>query len=291
MVFAYDRPDHLRRTLAALDRCSGIDRVDAFVFADAPANPGVRGRVEEVREVARGWRGGTARCTFREEHLGVARSIVDGVSQVLARYPAVIVVEDDIVAGRAFLDFALAALARYEDRPEVMSISGYTPRLVTAHATSQADIFFARRSSSWGWATWRNRWASMEWAPEHYAEWIAGTNRRVVRRCGDDLEAMARLQLAGLIDSWAYRWALAHVLQDRLAVYPLRSLVTNAGADGSGRHVRKTRRFAVELWEPEEIRFPEEIAPDPGAEEGFRRTFDRTIFSKAKWFAKQHLFL
>jgi len=50
-------------------------------------------------------------------------------------------------------------------------------------------------------------------------------------------------QINGTNDSWAIRWYASAFLQNKLTLYPSRSLVHNIGNDGSGRHAATTRAF------------------------------------------------
>ncbi|MBK9669193.1 MAG: hypothetical protein IPO74_04155 [Thermomonas sp.] len=51
VVFAYNRPLHLQRTLDALAACRLADRTHVHVFADGPRKPAAAEAVAEVRRV------------------------------------------------------------------------------------------------------------------------------------------------------------------------------------------------------------------------------------------------
>jgi hypothetical protein len=61
----------------------------------------------------------------RERNFGLARSIIDGVSQVLGSHGRVIVVEDDLLLSPHFLRYMNDGLALYADNERVASIHGY----------------------------------------------------------------------------------------------------------------------------------------------------------------------
>jgi hypothetical protein len=164
----------------------------------------------------------------------LSRSITGGVTKVLERSERVIVVEDDILVSRSFLDYMNNHLDMYEADPSVASIHGY----VYPHANPLPSTFFIAGADCWGWGTWRRAW-------EHYRSDGNGLLEELTRR---DLLSrfdfggaagyvdMLRDQIAGRNDSWAVRWYASTFLDGMYTLYPDRSLATNIGADGSGSH-------------------------------------------------------
>ena len=57
---------------------------------------------------------------------GLAKSIIDGVSNMLNRYSRVIVLEDDLRTTPNFLDFMNQSLDFYENNRAIQSVSGYS---------------------------------------------------------------------------------------------------------------------------------------------------------------------
>ena len=51
----------------------------------------------------------------REENYGLARNVIEGVTEIIERYGTVIVLEDDLVTNRYFLRFMNDALALREE--------------------------------------------------------------------------------------------------------------------------------------------------------------------------------
>ena len=66
-------------------------------------------------------------------NLGLARSIVTGVTDLVERYGRVIVLEDDVLPGPHFLQYMNAALEWYLNVSEVVSIHGYSYPLSPQH--------------------------------------------------------------------------------------------------------------------------------------------------------------
>ena len=99
---------------------------ELFVFSDAAKKEADRGKVQEIRDyVAQA--GGFFKVTLiaREENYGLARNVIEGVTEIIERYGTVIVLEDDLVTNRYFLRFMNDALSRYEKNPKVTGVTGF----------------------------------------------------------------------------------------------------------------------------------------------------------------------
>jgi FkbM family methyltransferase len=234
-LFAYRRPDHLARTLAALTANAEAGRTVLYVFSDAARGEEDDAAVAAVRALIATIDGFAAvHHVARDENFGLARNIVSGVSQVLSQHERVIVLEDDIVVSPHFLRFMNEGLDLYRDEPQVGSLSGY------AYPTDipLPETYFIRGADCWGWATWRDRWRHFE--PDG-RKLLAEIDARDLSHAFDlegtaSYRAMLIDQIEGRNDSWAVRWHASCLLRGLLILYPGRSLATNIGNDGSGTH-------------------------------------------------------
>lgn len=243
-VFAYNRPFHTRRVIEALRENSLAPRTDLYVFSDAPKSADMEPRVNEVREYlqrVKGFRSLTIQR--RETNAGLARSIIEGVSQILAAHDRVIVMEDDLVTSPWFLAYMNNGLDAYADIQRVASIHGYCYPV----RRSLPETFFLRGGDCWGWATWRRAWATFE---QDGAVLLSALKARRLLSTFDldgaySFSGMLRDQVAGRNDSWAVRWHASCFLQDMLTLYPGCSLVHNIGNDASGTHSADVDDYAT----------------------------------------------
>ena len=103
-LFVYNRPGHTRQTVEALAANTLAGETPLFIFSDAPRNDAARRQVEEVRSYIRTITGFQSITIIeRPTNLGLARSIIDGVTGLCEKYGRVIVVEDDLVTSSRFL--------------------------------------------------------------------------------------------------------------------------------------------------------------------------------------------
>jgi len=273
VLFAYERPEHTRRTLEALAANDGAAESDLLVYCDGPKDELGADPVRAVREYVRSTTGFKSVTVIeREQNMGLASSVIAGVTEVLSRSNSVIVMEDDLLTAKNFLAFVNSALSTYEQRPDVFSVTGYNYPLQMPSAYRE-DAYLSYRSSSWGWGTWRDRWSQVDWSIADYADFTRDAREQeLFRRGGDDLPQMLEMQMTGELDSWSIRFDYAHYKHDAFCVHPVVSKVQNIGFDGSGVHCDYSEDYLVELDTGDT---PFELRSDLATDASVLRAFDR----------------
>jgi hypothetical protein len=246
VLFVYNRPWHTRQTLEALLANAEATRTSLYVFSDAPKDVAASKAVAEVRSLIREIRGfESTTIVERESNLGLAGSIVEGVSRVCNEHGRVIVLEDDVVVSPYFLGFMNDGLNRYEEDQRVVSIHGYVYPVERA----LPKTFFLRAAHSWGWATWKRGWDLYNPDGQRLLDELKRQN--LTHQFDFDgsypYTKMLKQQIAGRNDSWAIRWYATAFLSGKLTLYPGRSLVRNIGMDGSGVHCSPTPAFSSRI--------------------------------------------
>jgi hypothetical protein len=235
VMFAYSRPDHLRHAVESLLQNPECERTHIHFFCDGPKRPDVQGQVDAVRRYVDSVRGfASVTRVYREQNLGLAESVIDGVTRVVGQHGRLIVLEDDLILSQHFLRFMNAALDRYQSDAQVASIHGYCyPTRVPL-----PDTFFIKGADCWGWATWQRAWQHFEPNGQLLLDQLRsrGLSGRFDYGGRFPFTQMLQDQVAGRNSSWAIRWHASCFLKDMLTLYPGRSLVHNSGFDSSGRH-------------------------------------------------------
>lgn len=246
VLFVYSRPEHTRRTLESLQRNPLAIESDLIVYSDAARTPETQRAVDTVRAyllTVTGFRSITVRP--RSKNYGLARSIIEGVTEVLEQSDRIIVLEDDMVTSPHFLGYMNQALERYADDSRVASIHAY----VYPVRQPLPEAFFLPGADCWGWATWRRGWQHFNSDGQYLFDEL---KRRQLLRAFDFNGAyaysnMLQDQVKGLNDSWAVRWHASTFLAGKLTLYPGRTLVQNIGIDNSGTHCGETTCFDSSL--------------------------------------------
>lgn len=238
VLFAYKRVDTLKRVIASLEAADMSAETEIFIFVDAAKKENDIEKNDAVKNYLEQWKktsvflGVHINCA--EQNKGLSKSIIQGVGQIMELYDRVIVVEDDIVVSKDFLSFMNRALDYYKNDENVWAITGYTEDLDLLQQ-SEYSTFPWYRCDCWGWASWKDRWESIDWDVKDYKKFIfSGRLRKKMNRGGEDMARMLDAQMAGEINSWAIRWGYAAAMQDKVIIHPTVSRVMNIGFDGDG---------------------------------------------------------
>lgn len=265
ILFAFNRPEALERTVRSLLRNEEVRNSDLFVFVDGPrtGRTGESEKVRAVQEYVKGIDGfKSVHYTFSETNKGLGHSIIQGVTRIMNRYGRAIVLEDDLSFSSNFLAFMNEGLDRYENEQKVFSVCGYTNK-IKIPGTYLYDAYFCTRSSSWGWGTWKDRWDSVDWELKDWDSYC-GQRSAFNRWGGSDCFGMLKGWKEGKNQSWAIRFCFAQFLQDKLSLFPVTSKVRNDGFDGEGTNCKRWSRFRYvpDRTANRQFRFPSEITLD-----------------------------
>jgi len=263
-LFVYNRPEHTRRTLAYLQKNLLADESRLFIFSDGPKTSDDKAKVDEVRQLikeAAGFK--SVKVTERKENIGLANSIIGGVTQLVNEYGKVIVFEDDLLSSPYTLQYFNEALNHYADQEKVMHIGAYMYNLASKNLH---QTFFFRAATSWGWATWARAWAAFEPDVDVLLDQFDQKKSEQFSINGT-MNFWKQLEgfKAGKNDSWAIRWYASIFLKGGLTLNPSTSLVHNIGNDGSGVHSNKEDMYHVQMAKKAVTHFPSEIKEDQQA--------------------------
>ncbi len=289
-IFVYKRYNTTKLMLESLLACPECKESELYVFMDEARNDNEAKDVEKVRELFHNLQG------FKKIHpfparmnKGMANSVIDGVTKVLQENEDVIVLEDDLVVSPDFLAFMNEALKTYKDRNDIWSISGYTPQLKELENDKSNGVFLVPRAQCWGWATWRDRWETVDWEVSDFSSLARKkTLRDDFNRGGNDLFRTLEMERRERIESWAVRWAYAASKQSKWTINPTQSKVQNIGLKSSQSHVGwHDERHIVELHGNTTV-----IDPNVQANEvlvrAFKKHHDLGIISKIGYFMRLH---
>ncbi len=293
ILFVYCRPDHTQKTIEALMKNTLAKQSDLFIFSDGPKDASVIERVKEVRDYIASIKGfRSINITLRETNFGLAKNIIQGVTEVLNKHENAIIIENDIVTTPNFLDYMNKALVFYKNNFKVFSITGFNfPFEIPENY--KYDVYFSFRASSWGWATWKNRWQKADWDVKDYPNFIQNKKQqKLFNRGGNDLTNMLISYMKGKINSWAIRWCYTHFKNNAYCVYPIKPMVQNIGFDNSGQncsHKGKKRYIMPLETQKNNFNFPKEIVINKMIAKNFRKFFNGSIKYRIKMFIKNLL--
>lgn len=262
IVFAFNRLAPLQNTIVSLLDNEEAKESDLFLFVDGARTDkdGEKEKVEGVREYVKNISGfKSVHYSFAEKNHGLGPSIIKGVTEIINRYGKAIVLEDDLVFSQNFLSFINQGLDLYEQEKSVFSVCGYTNKVKSPKGYDK-DAYFCVRSSSWGWATWADRWNSVDWELKNWEDY-KHQKKKFNRWGGSDCFGMLQDWKEGKNQSWAIRFCFSQFLQNKLSLFPTISKVRNDGFDGQGTNCKKWSRFkyVFDKSESKTFVFPREV--------------------------------
>lgn len=283
VLFVYNRPDHTRQTVEALQKNELASQSELFIYSDGAKNENDEAKVNEVREYISSI-DGFKKITIikREKNWGLANSIIDGVTKIVNEYGKIIVLEDDLVTSPYFLRFMNEALEFYEDEKRVWHVSGWNYPIETE---GLGDVFMWRLMNCWGWATWADRWQHYE---KDVDKIIHEFSKEDIKRFNlDGVENFWGQVIGnkeGKINTWAIFWYANIFKQNGLCLNPAQTFVGNIGHDASGAHCGETDVFKNNVSLSQNIKFIKTINESDLAIKNleiFYKNNQKSIFERA----------
>lgn len=285
LFLVFNRPDTTEEVFAAI-RKAKPERL--YVAADGAR----QGKPEEVALCSMTRQIATAvdwpcelRTLLREENLGCKCAVAGAIDWFFEQEKEGIVIEDDILPAPEFFSFCESMLALHRDNPRVMMISGFNP---IGAAVESSDYFFSENPSIWGWACWRDRWASYDinmslWPSKGVTQKLKSLPLYMREYFVD---AFNRTQ-SGEINTWDYQWTFNIMEKAGVVVKPVANLVSNIGVEGAHTSSQTHEHFIeYGLLEP-----AMQLSPNPGlAREQDLACYDRLFGAgKSRYVAKHFL--
>ena len=266
-MFVYNRPEHTERTISTLKTCRLADQSELYIFSDGPKSDqdGDQAKVLEVRKIINNVKGfKKVHVIERDTNNGLAKSIISATNYAFKFSDRVITLEDDVLAGKYFLEYMNTGLQKYDGDNKVYMISGYAFSL-PFHKRRRSN-FFLQTGTSQAWATWKDKWASVNFEPTDYndlkkSRWLRFKFNFFGSTNYSDM--LIDQMEKNKVSSWAirHRW---HMFKHKgLTLFPAQNLIDNIGWDGSGEHCGEVSvyRDNSELMDTKCDIFPQKLKP------------------------------
>lgn len=249
-VIAFNRADTLKTTLASLAANPMAEQSDVFIFIDGPRmnKEGEGEKVDQVKAVAKAVSGfKSVTIKISEQNKGLAKSITGAATELLNQYGTVIVIEDDLYLSPSFLTYMNTMLQAYKNDERVMQVTGYSTKI--RHSEQyHCDHYLTHRAHSWSWATWKDRWETVDWEVKDFEELAASKEKRkAFCEYGSDLYKMLDGWKAGRNNSWFIRFNYSMHKQGRFSIAPIQSLVRNDGFGDDATNCKNYNRYKIDF--------------------------------------------
>lgn len=258
VLIVYRREDHAKKTLDALSNNFLAQQSDLYIFSNAPKKYSIdendlkckkilekeKANVKKVRDLLPKYQKNFKKLHIieREQHLSANDSICSAVDEVIKKYGKVIVLEEDIITCKSFLDFMNQALNYYQHNKKVWDV--FTCNLMSPKAEEFCDSFFSYSFLPWGWGTWQDRWEKVDW--ERKKENLLQIDLPLIRQYCPGFDTTIRHEIIYAHKDgfyWDYTFTATKLRLKKYTVFSTRQLSNNIGSDGSGENGCNTDTF------------------------------------------------
>ena len=251
ILFCYNRLDHLKKTIDSLKKNKLSKFSKLIIFSDGPKNKQDELKIINLRKYLRKIKGFKS-INIKEQinNKGLAQSIIDGLNDIFSKYSSAIILEDDLILSKNFLEYMNDSLQLYKNKRKIISIHAYSYPI--KFQKSDPEYFFLRGADCWGWATWSRSWKLFNKDGNFLRKKLI--QKKLVKQFNFnnsfDYMKMLEDQIKGKNNSWAIRWHASAFLKNKLTLYPKNSFVKNIGIDGSGTHgIESFSRFNRKIFQ------------------------------------------
>ncbi len=221
VVPTFNRPHCLLRLLNSLANAAYSQNADLYISIDNADQ-----QLETIDVAERFvWKYGTKKTIAREQHLGLKQHILL-CADIVNKYDAIIVLEDDLVVSPYFYAYTQQALAYYANEEKVAGISLYSYAVTESGfypffpRHDGSDVYFMQVASSWGQCWTKQQWNSFKtWLAEHPEL--------------KDSRALPEYIKSWGAQSWKKHFIHYLIATDSYFVFPHQSLSTNFGDPGT----------------------------------------------------------
>ena len=167
--------------------------------------------------------------------LGCYRGVTTAIDWFFQHVKSGLILEDDLLPHPEILQLTSKTLSYFEDWKNVGSISFYR----VGDKDSEYKFSFSNYPSSWGWATWKERWEAFDHQSERKIWFLPFLlyKRGGVTGLKRWYHVISRLKRKEL-DSWAYRWMFTFWLKKYYTVVFPFNLIENLGFGDDATHTK-----------------------------------------------------
>lgn len=227
IIPAFKRDKSLSRLLHSINEAI-FPKEDIQLIISIDGNP-----APEVVSVAKNFSftGGNVEIVEHQENIGLYKHILE-CADYSEKFGSVIILEDDLVVGPGFYEYARRALSFYDEDDSINGIALYSQRfnetalLPFEPLESEWPVYFMQLGCSWGQA-----WTQKQW--HDFKKWHSKEGANA---------SLNKPEIPKNIQDWAHTSWKKHynhylIEQDKYMVYPYKSFTTNC-TDSIGSHMK-----------------------------------------------------
>ncbi|PWS26409.1 hypothetical protein DHW03_16645 [Pedobacter yonginense] len=223
VLFVYNRFENTQILLNALAKNELASESTLYIYADGIQENASKKEVNDIQQV-RDLIRSSKWCreviiNESDKNIGLAASIIQGVTEIINKYGKAIILEDDLNLSPYFLSYMNDALQVYQEDKRVGQIGSCN---FFANGPKFPPTFFAPAADCWGWATWADRWNKYEYDAEKLLTELKqkGLMKKFNLNNSADMEGMLTAQIKNQFNTWDIQWLAVCILNSWVTLYP-----------------------------------------------------------------------
>jgi len=256
LLMTYRRPEN---TKYILDLLKKFKQKNIFVFNDGlKQNSHSDDQKVTRKNIIEFKKKNKIQVIFPKKNLTQKNNLPFAINIVFKKNDRVIVLEDDCVPSKDFFKFCNLLLEKYKNDNRISQISGNNFLNFKKYKRRNLDsYFFSKLTSSWGWATWKNRWEFYYdselslWPKIKKEKWLKDIFNN--KKSFDFWTKAFDRRFKKYDDDWDRPWTFANLINNRLNIFPNKNLISNIGDDNAAIHSNPKKWNNLQL---EKMKFP-----------------------------------
>jgi SAM-dependent methyltransferase len=238
LIFAHSRPECLEKLLLGSRR--NFECREVWLFLDGPINRHQVALQERMKKVFGELSPKNAPNVLEaKNNLQPRFAIPEGLRQFFRCHEVGIFLEEDLLIGDIFFDFADSSLSKMHGDETLSGFTGFRPPEGPSLSSSDVSPYRAAVSWPWGWGTSRRLWSlyrddALNRSFADLARASAGFSESQWINCF--WLANLILTAQGKNSSWFFRWQYTCIKHGLHSLLPSVNLVANSGFGGRATH-------------------------------------------------------
>ena len=240
IIFAYNRPSHLKRVLIALE--NNKVKNDIYLIIDGPKNNFDKINQKDISLSLNRLNNKNKRVVKiikRKKNLGLAKSITEGITFLSKKYQNLIILEDDTIAYKNFIKFIERHLKLIKINDNAQVICGYQFPDFEKNPKTLKTLLLSN-FVSWGWAIKSREWqAYLKFKKKNKKKNIKAVPIFLRNYFEDKYTVKQKKNI------WSLDFMYYNFIKGNKYIFPNTSLIKNIGFDGSGVNSKATTKLQV----------------------------------------------
>ena len=203
---------------------------------------------------------------WQDNHLGKSQMVATAIKWFFEQEEEGIILFDDTVPGYDFFPYCEQLLEKYRNNKKIFSIGGFywrhrrRKRYKKRMKKGESSYFFSAYASTWGFATWKNRWTDFSLSMDQYSkEDFEKMIEPYMKKKKQKIYWINRFNSLKKYKAthWASQYNFHIWAHEGLCITPYLNLVTNMGfrkqKERKIRHLKRNAYPIMPLVHPDDI--------------------------------------